>query len=964
MSHRFEHAYALLIAVDQNLEAAAALPAVAADARALRDVLVHPQRCGYAPDHVRLLTGEVSTRQAIIRGLRWLGEKLAAIPGADTTAIIYFSGHGHVDGDEHYLIPYDLDGRHVATSSIRGAEFAEAVARLTPRRLLVVLDCCHAAGTWVKGTGNALPISSEAVPPALFLPGGKSLGSVVAMGEGRAVLSSCGRKQFSYVRRDGQMSLFTYHLIEALTGHAQPQGGAREVLVSDLISHVDRRVPASAREQGVEQTPDHRLTGNFPVALVLGGNGLAKGRAAPDPLSPLPSTRVSRKAKLRGDGVTAQGDGAIAGGRGAVFIGGGNAGRIDTGTITASKRVRAVKNSELPGSRSAAVDFQVRFRAPGRGFGFIRTDPVVGDNGLPIGEEIVEKATPPVSAESPPSVGTPAGGKGVSATLPDDVSVPPATAARQLGFVLEGSAARGLTLLARGMALLTFKQLAAGESAGATVAGGKLDALHQGEQALGVSVTPEDGLAIDGPHTGSAQFSSGDLLQPVSFALRALPESAGEYGVHVEFHHAGARLYEFRLPIIVLPPGRALPAVVAPLAIDLDACQALQAASEAAKPPRRLRLKACFENNLLYLNLDDYVDGEINASIEGFASSIDRARFDVLRAQLATTLDANLYASSAVWDTFDGSDTTAAGVTRQLRRVTGQFAQAGGALYRALREDPKMREILDYIEQHGEAGTRLTIITREVSLAWELLYPQRFDPDDAGRWPLQPERFWGVRFALETQLLGEGDYVALLKTRRLAKAAASLNLNPTITLGAGQPRQIHDWLATTLRAECRSIEVNDDGQRIRDVVVKAKTAATLIYVFCHGSPPPSAGAPRPERLEIDRDCAVSVDQIDDELVFPSAPIIFLNACSAGSFSPLSFSGFLRAFRRKRALGLIAPAFPVPTCFAARFGADVVDACFHSQGRSLAGLLQTFRQQHVQRGNPLPLLYAVQCQVDL
>jgi hypothetical protein len=285
-------------------------------------------------------------------------------------------------------------------------------------------------------------------------------------------------------------------------------------------------------------------------------------------------------------------------------------------------------------------------------------------------------------------------------------------------------------------------------------------------------------------------------------------------------------------------------------------------------------------------------------------------------------------------------------------------------LYRALREDPKMREILDYIETHGEPGTRVTIITREVSLAWELLYPQRFDPDDAGRWPLQPGLFWGARFALETQLLGEGDYAALLKTRRLAKAAASLNLNPTITLGADQPRQVHDGLATTLRAECPSVEVNDDCQSIRDVVVKAKTEATLIYLFCHGSPPPSAGAPRPERLELDQGCSVSVDQIDDELVFPNAPIIFLNACSAGAFSPLSFTGFLRAFRRKKALGLIAPGFPVPTCFAARFGADVVDACFHSQGHSLAGLLQTFRQQHVQRGNPLPLLYAVQCQVDL
>jgi len=81
------------------------------------------------------------------------------------------------------------------------------------------------------------------------------------------------------------MSIFTYHLIEALTGHAQPQEGATEVLVSDVMGHVWRRVPESAKaDWGSEQTPDYQVSGNFPVALLLGGKGLSKGRPAPDPL--------------------------------------------------------------------------------------------------------------------------------------------------------------------------------------------------------------------------------------------------------------------------------------------------------------------------------------------------------------------------------------------------------------------------------------------------------------------------------------------------------------------------------------------------------------------------------------------------------------------------------------------------------------------------------------------------------
>jgi hypothetical protein len=333
MSHRFENAFALLIAVDQNKEASAALPAVAADARALRDVLVHPARCGYAPDKLRLLSGDESTRQGVFDGLDWLADELAAIPDGDSTAILYFSGHGHVEGDEHYLIPYDLNLRRMRSSAIRATDFADAVAKLTPRRLLVVLDCCHAAGMGVKQAAPVpAPFASAAIPPALFLPQAKS--PAAGRLAGRAVLSSCQPGESSYLRADGRMSIFSYHLIEALTGHAQPSGGAREVLVSDLASYLQRAVRQSARaEHGAEQNPVPQLAGNFPVALVLGGDGLGKGQAAPDPftpLAPLPPA-VSWRATVSGPGAAAQAGGNALGER-ATQVVGDNSGTIVSGT--------------------------------------------------------------------------------------------------------------------------------------------------------------------------------------------------------------------------------------------------------------------------------------------------------------------------------------------------------------------------------------------------------------------------------------------------------------------------------------------------------------------------------------------------------------------------------------------------------------------------------------------------------
>jgi hypothetical protein len=292
MSRRFENAYALLIAVDRNLEAAAALPAVAADARALYDVLVHPQRCAYRPDKVRLLTGAESSRQGILDGLDWLAERVAA--DDDATAIVYFSGHGHEQDGEHFLIPYDLDLKQVGQSAMPATAFADQL----PSWRRAACWCCSIAATRAGWRSRARwpprRCTSAAIPPTLFLPAGKSLATPLAQGEGRAVLSSCRPGQLSYLRADGRMSIFTYHLIEALSGHARPAGGATEVLVSDLISHLQRRVPESARaDHGAEQTPWPELRGNFPVALLLGGEGLATGQRPPDPLALPASGSVS-----------------------------------------------------------------------------------------------------------------------------------------------------------------------------------------------------------------------------------------------------------------------------------------------------------------------------------------------------------------------------------------------------------------------------------------------------------------------------------------------------------------------------------------------------------------------------------------------------------------------------------------------------------------------------------------------
>lgn len=297
LAEQFAHGYAVLIGVDENSVQAWSLPDVAKDIAALAGVLAHPERCAYPQDNIKTLGGVAATRQGILESLDWLRERIESDVSGNATAVLYYSGHGWrdttVEPPEYYLIPYDVREDRIRSRALRATDFAEAVNELKPRRLLVILDCCHAGGMGIKGA-LALPTgyAATALPSALLM--GKSLegGGVkgleaLGQGAGRAVLSSSRGDQPSHIRPDRQMSVFTYHLIEALTGYAQPQEGATEVLVSDVMGHVWRHVPQSARADcAAEQEPEYQVSGNFPVALLLGGKGLGKGQVAPDPLTP------------------------------------------------------------------------------------------------------------------------------------------------------------------------------------------------------------------------------------------------------------------------------------------------------------------------------------------------------------------------------------------------------------------------------------------------------------------------------------------------------------------------------------------------------------------------------------------------------------------------------------------------------------------------------------------------------
>jgi hypothetical protein len=273
---RFDHGYALLIGVGQSAYPKWSLPVTVNDAQSLKAVFVDPDRCAYPDDpaHLRLLFDASATRKGILDGLSWL--KACADQDSEATILIFYSGHGWLDPatGRYYLIQHDIEPFDLPKSALKADEFTSAIRVIQSRRLLVVIDSCHAQG---MATSKDEP--EVKLPPGLVataMP--KGLVDVLKQGEGRAVFTSSRGTQRSWVRPDGSLSLYTHHLIEALQG-AGSQPGETTIRLSNLMNYLGRTVPESALTLcHAEQVPFFDTAAeDFPVALLCGGKGLPTG---------------------------------------------------------------------------------------------------------------------------------------------------------------------------------------------------------------------------------------------------------------------------------------------------------------------------------------------------------------------------------------------------------------------------------------------------------------------------------------------------------------------------------------------------------------------------------------------------------------------------------------------------------------------------------------------------------------
>jgi Caspase domain/Bacterial Ig domain len=215
------------------------------DARAfyrhLVDVLQIPE------ENVTLLLN----RDAGLSRLRsTLGTHLKKMAGKEDMVIIYFAGHGATekdvlspdgDGLEKYILPYDVDPEDFYATALPMREISHIFYRIQSQRIIFIADACYSGasgGRTISLSGIRANISDA------FL-------DRIATGKGTVIMTASGANEVSAEDEKLQHGVFTYYLLEGLSGAADTDKDGL-ITVDEIYQYVSMQVP---RATGQEQHP-------------------------------------------------------------------------------------------------------------------------------------------------------------------------------------------------------------------------------------------------------------------------------------------------------------------------------------------------------------------------------------------------------------------------------------------------------------------------------------------------------------------------------------------------------------------------------------------------------------------------------------------------------------------------------------------------------------------------------------
>ena len=230
--------WAVVIGVSKykNLAPKSQLEFANRDAEAFANFLRSPNGGGFPSSHLTLLTNQAATLSAVRSAL---GTTLPRSAEPDDIVVIFFAGHGVVEGErDGYLLAHDSDPQNLYATALQLSELNRIITeRLKARTVILIADACHSGqlGWTSRGMADDIMIN-------------RYLEEIGKSGKGVFRLLASRQDQRSYEGKDwgGGHGVFTWFLLQGLSGQADSDKDGF-VRVGELLNYLSETVPKATQ---------------------------------------------------------------------------------------------------------------------------------------------------------------------------------------------------------------------------------------------------------------------------------------------------------------------------------------------------------------------------------------------------------------------------------------------------------------------------------------------------------------------------------------------------------------------------------------------------------------------------------------------------------------------------------------------------------------------------------------------
>ncbi|MDH5598064.1 MAG: caspase family protein, partial [Cyclobacteriaceae bacterium] len=247
--------YILSIGINQYTNPALNLNYAQSDATGFAEEIRKSTKKLFKKIYIKTLLNHEATKENILKALNEI------IESAKPNDVFYFfyAGHGSIDNNTFFFIPTEItrlyDTNSLQEGALSASEMQEYFMKIKALKQVMLIDACHSGGST-----ELLAMRGASEEKAL---------SQLSRSTGIHVLAAAGSEQTAAEFTELGHGLFTYMLLQGISGKADGAPLDNKITIYELKSFLDDQVPEYSRKhKGSAQYPSTFSRGqDFPVTI-------------------------------------------------------------------------------------------------------------------------------------------------------------------------------------------------------------------------------------------------------------------------------------------------------------------------------------------------------------------------------------------------------------------------------------------------------------------------------------------------------------------------------------------------------------------------------------------------------------------------------------------------------------------------------------------------------------------------